>query len=564
MRTKKLLKHGYFPIQLPPYFNTDTFADKISIISGRLNAQRAPNTKGERYSVARSSFYRRVTTIVNPISYYFLAAEIDKYWSKIATHYRKSSISLSKPKFSNNESSIRAIEISKFNELYEARTKLSSGFQYVLITDITSYFPSIYTHSIPWALHGKLIAKRNNQKTDEFYGNIIDAKSMSIQDKQTMGIPVGPDTSHIISELIGSSIDKALHDALGYWPAGFRYVDDYCLFFNTRDEAEKVLAMLTKEISNFELQINASKTKILEIKEFFDDSWKYTIKKLTISDNKKQQRDDIHNFFENIISLESKYKDESIIKYSLKQISSTIIRKSNWDVFESYLLRCGYGYPNTLQVIVNILCTYSKHGYNLKTDAIERFCNNLIKTHAISDHHGEISWILTLCKELRINIKRENIRSIESMSSSVCKLMVLDLHHSGVIGINLKSDYLRQLSNTEHLRSPDWLLTYEAGKRLWLKNADTSFIDADHHFKTLIDNNISFYNENIHVKPIFDYKRARHFDYDIFDSEDSINNHFEFDEQDEEYFDSSVSDDDYEFDEDEDEDELDIDDNPFL
>ncbi|UUE56988.1 RNA-directed DNA polymerase [Pectobacterium aroidearum] len=555
MRTRKLLKYGYFPIQLPPYFNTDTFADKISIISGRLNAQKAKNTKGERYSVARSSFYRRVTTIVNPISYYFLVAQIDKHWSKIATHYRKSSISLSKPKISNNESSIRAIEISKFNELYEAKTKLSSGFQYVLITDITAYFPSIYTHSIPWALHGKLIAKRNNQHTDEFYGNIIDSKSMSIQDKQTMGIPVGPDTSHIISELIGSSIDKELHDELGYWPAGFRYVDDYCLFFNTRDEAERVLAILTKQISNFELQINASKTKILEIKEFFDDSWKYTIKNLIISDNKKQQRDDVHNFFENIISLESKYKDESIIKYSLKQISSTIIRKSNWDVFESYLLRCGYGYPNTLQVIVTILCTYSKYGYNIKTDAIERFCNNLIKTHAIADHHGEISWILTLCKELKINIKRENVRSIESMSSSVCKLMVLDLHHSGVIRINLKSDYLRQLANTEQLHSPDWLLTYEAGKRLWLKNTDTSFIDADYHFKTLIDNNISFYNENIHVKPIFVYKNARHFDYDIFDSEDKINNHFEFDEQDEEYFDSSVSDDDYEFDEDEDEDE---------
>ena len=99
------------------------------------------------------------------------------------------------------------------------------------------------------------------------------------------------------------------------------------------------------------------------------------------------------------MSLEKKFRDESLIKYGLKQISSSIIKTSNWDIFEAYLLKCGYGFPNTLQVIVTIFSTYNHYSYPLSKKAIQRFCNNLIKIHAVSDHHSEVSWLLWLCKK---------------------------------------------------------------------------------------------------------------------------------------------------------------------
>ena len=156
---------------------------------------------------------------------------------------------------------------------------------------------------------------------------------MGIQDRQTIGLPIGPDTSHIIAEIIGVAIDLQLKEALNKkWPQGFRYVDDYFLFFDTREEAEICLAQLTKAINNFELQINPAKTKIVEVKELVEETWKYNLKKLSVSDRKKQQRNDIHNYFEALFSLEKRYNDESLIKYGLKQLSSKIIKKSNWDV----------------------------------------------------------------------------------------------------------------------------------------------------------------------------------------------------------------------------------------
>lgn len=537
-KIKELLEKGFFPVQLPPSFTTRKFSENYKKFEGRWSAQRDPETRAEKFSVARSSYYRRVTSIVNPVSYFFLTKEISTYWSEIEKHFRKSNISLSKPKLSPT---LRAIEISRFSELYEAKVTKSAGYRYALITDLTSYFPTIYTHTIPWALHGRDVAKKNRKSSATYFGNILDTRSTKLQDGQTIGLPIGPDSSHIIAEIIGVAIDKDLKDALGYWPRGFRYVDDYCLFFDKREEAERALAELTKAVSNYELQINPSKTRIVEVKALVEESWKYSIRKLKISDERKKQRDDIHNYFEVLFSVEIKFRDEALVKYGLKQMSSTIIKKSNWDIFEAYLLKCGYSFPNTLQVIANILATYHNYGYELNKDAIERFCHNLLITHSISDHHGEVSWLLTICKELGLNIKRDVVREIEGMSNSVCNLLVLDMFHKGQIKINLLADNLRKYSNTEALDSTRWLLAYEAGRRLWLKNESTDFIKDHHFFGALLRYNVEFFDPNIKIKPIFKLKDSEEaLDLSLlFDSDDHIESHFEFDDQDEEYFDET-------------------------
>ena len=543
-KLKELLDKGFFPVQLPPGFTSKSYSSKYKSFKGAWESVRTPSTRSEKFSVARSSYYRRVTSIVNPIGYFFLAKEIDKFWPKIQKHFKQSKLSLSSPKI---DPALRAIKISKFSELYEAKVTMSTGYRYVLITDITGFFPTIYTHTIPWALHTKLVSKSHKEKTDTYFGNILDSKCMGIQDGQTIGLPIGPDTSHILAEIIGVAIDLELKASLGKWPTGFRYVDDYYLFFDTRDEADIALAELTKAISNYELQINPSKTRIIEVKGLVEESWKYSLKKLSVSSEKRIQRDDIHNYFEALFSLESRFSDESLVKYGLKQISSNIIKLSNWDVFEAYLLKCGYSFPNTLQVIANILSTYHHHSYKLNLKAIERFCNNLIKIHAISDHHSEVSWLLWICKELRLNIKREVIREIEGMNSSICALIALDLYHSGIIKTKLKVSFLTQFSNADSLYGSDWLISYEAGKRLWLNNTDFDYITTNDFFGPLQRENVTFYDDTIKCNPIFEFKEEEVEITNLlsfFDSDEHIESHFDFDEMDEEYFDTSEQDDD--------------------
>jgi hypothetical protein len=547
----KLLEKGMLPIQLPPGFTSTTFASALPAFQEKweaLDKGRKPYASlPEKFSVPRSSYYRRNISIVNPVGYYFLSRDIARHWSLIEVHYRKSRLSRSIPNF---EESLRAIKLTKFSELYEEKVLAGAGYQYAVITDVTNYFPTLYTHTIPWALHGKVAAKSNRRSgAGGMYGNDLDKRAMAVQDGQTVGLPIGPDTSHILAEIIGIAVDLKLREELGACPAGFRYVDDFFLFFNTREEAERGLAAVIKAVNSYELQINAAKTRITKVSDIIEESWKYAVKRLKISPRRKAQRDDIHHYFEALFSLEKKYRDESLIKYGLRQISSTIIKKSNWPVFEAYLLKCGYGFPNTIQVITHILFTYHYHHYEMNRDAISRFCNNIITSAAASDHHGEVAWLLWACKELQIELDSDSVHEVERMGSSVCTLILLDLLKHRLITEMPNPAALTACAQESALSDSKWLLAYEAGRRDWLGVGDTSFIDNHKFFGYLKTAGVAFYDENKHCHPIFNFRVAPKISEEFdFDTDELIEDKFEFDEMDDEYFDkvfdSDESDDD--------------------
>lgn len=546
---QSLLSKGYFPVQLPPGFSTEQFATSLTMYAPTWDAvpkNRIPFTQCEKFSVARSSYFRRVTSIVNPIGFYYLAKEIDTYWDRIQQHYEKSQISKSVPGITDDSAGLRAINLPKFSQLYEDKIIASAGYRYALITDISGFFPTIYTHTIPWALHSKEVAKKKQQKTTFYFGNILDGRSMSLQENQTIGLPIGPDTSHILAEIIGVAIDEKLHLLFGEFPAGFRYVDDYFLFFSDRKSAENALAFLTKAINYFELQINATKTRIIEVKDLVEESWKYNLKQLKISPKKRQQRDDIHNYFEVLFALEKRFQDESLIKYGLKQISSSIIKKSNWSVMEAYLLKCGHSFPNTIQVIAHILATYGHYEYPLNREAIARFCNNVVETAAISHHHSEVAWALWIAKELSLSLNPELIVELESMASPTCTLIALDLIHSGLLTGEFSESFLSQYAQKSALITADWILSYEAGRRSWLKNENQEYINESDHFRALTDAAITFYKSERRLPKIFTLKEEQdEFD---FDDDSDIFKKFDFDEMDEEYFDSAQTNEDEEID----------------
>ncbi|MEH1889101.1 MAG: RNA-directed DNA polymerase [Nostoc sp.] len=88
--------------------------------------------------------------------------------------------------------------------------------------DISKFYPSIYTHSVTWGFLGKEKAKNYFNQRDRLdiliASGDIDAKLyeiaddidnciISCQERQSIGIPIGPDTSHIIAELIACRIE---------------------------------------------------------------------------------------------------------------------------------------------------------------------------------------------------------------------------------------------------------------------------------------------------------------------------------------------------------------------
>lgn len=93
---------------------------------------------------------------------------------------------------------------------------LCIGNRFIVKADISTFFPSIYTHSIPWALVGKKKAKgKTKGKTKgnitEWYDS-IDEACRNLKLKETHGLLIGPHASNLISEIILCVVDHTLCD----------------------------------------------------------------------------------------------------------------------------------------------------------------------------------------------------------------------------------------------------------------------------------------------------------------------------------------------------------------
>lgn len=156
--------------------------------------------------------------------------------------------------------------IHKFIESDEFH-RLERRFSTLCKCDISKCFPSIYTHTISWAVKSKQYAKKNRKVMS--FENSLDKLMSRANDSETHGIIVGPEFSRIFSEIILQRIDQKILEklnTLGYIHdfdyAIRRYVDDYFVFSNNKDVLEKILITINTELEYYKLYTNSSKTEL--------------------------------------------------------------------------------------------------------------------------------------------------------------------------------------------------------------------------------------------------------------------------------------------------------------
>ncbi|PGB61580.1 RNA-directed DNA polymerase [Bacillus toyonensis] len=130
------------------------------------------------------------------------------------------------------------------------------GKKRIFKTDIQNFFPSIYTHSIPWALVGKSEAKRNKTKQNEYY-NQLDSLIQKCQRGETHGIPTGSFASHLIAEIYLCKLDEKM-EKYQY----VRYVDDFEFPYNEESDKENFYKDLNKELNELNLKVKVEKNQI--------------------------------------------------------------------------------------------------------------------------------------------------------------------------------------------------------------------------------------------------------------------------------------------------------------
>lgn len=137
----------------------------------------------------------------------------------------------------------------------------SLEYRNLLHTDVTDCYGALYTHSIPWALHGMDVAKAGKNNAS-LLGNVVDSHIQAGRYGQTNGISQGSMLMDFVAEIVLGFVDEMINTEL----AGasdvriLRYRDDYRIFSNTQERAEEILKIVSDKLRVVGMRLGVSKT----------------------------------------------------------------------------------------------------------------------------------------------------------------------------------------------------------------------------------------------------------------------------------------------------------------
>ena len=204
--TENLLRNEVFPAELPPCFSTDDLAANATLAIATSNSFGQGYSIPLTYSGYKSESSRRKFALPNPYHYCKAVDFIVKNESQIKVILEKSKYSLTAP--IERQPRQEQPYAKRSNTVLDTKREIECLFQenrYEIRLDINAFFDNIYTHCIPWVVHGIAVAKKHRNDMT-LLGNQLDKLMRALNYDQTNGILVGNAVSRIISEIILCSV----------------------------------------------------------------------------------------------------------------------------------------------------------------------------------------------------------------------------------------------------------------------------------------------------------------------------------------------------------------------
>lgn len=495
---KNLLKNEFFPSELPPCFNTHDLANYAQEVIDIANSFGRKYSIPLTYSGYKSESARRKFAIPNPYHYCKAVDLIVQNEAVINDVFRRSKYSLTAP---INKSPKEEQPYSKKTTcVADTKNEIEKAYQnnrYEIRLDINAFFDNVYTHSIPWAIHGIEVSKqRKNDNT--LLGNKIDKCMRSMNYDQTNGILVGNAISRIISEIILCTIDSQIQRRFENIECR-RFVDDYYIYTSDLTQVQEIISYIRICLSKYELFYNENKIQINESPFLYGKPW--------VEEIKQYMHLQPEVFLSKLIMEYNQHKDITIIKYGLKVIAQYDFDKNTWPAMQSRLVNLWVKFPSLSDRILPIL-------WNNKTKITRNNFKNaiysVIDESILLNREQELVWAVWYSKIFNITLSQDCILKVLDANNDMSTIIVLDLVHKYGKENNSKIKQKRKQIHDELsicdiddggnpnmlLWTSKWLLAYEATRNKWL-DIDTDLFDyasRNQFFSQLLTKNIAFYD----------------------------------------------------------------------
>jgi hypothetical protein len=372
-----LLTQNYLPRQhdhkeeLPPIFHSRLFTPAVA------DALRALRYRGLGYDLmpfkrTRHPNIPRVMAIPHPRAYAELVHAISDGWENILPFCESPNSQLEFGLQPDGRMLVHAYNQVADDGFSEDQDPLSDfGMSYLLKTDITSFYPSVYSHALPWAFVGHATAKNPANRTARNWYNDVDRGIRLCQRGETKGLPIGPGTSSIVAEALLFPVDAALRGKYRFT----RYIDDYTVFLPDRKTCDQFLQDLSRELERYALSLNLRKTKVIELPVPRREPWVTEISFLlgdkpepeqVAAGQRQLNMRQIRATLDRALELSKDFPDGSVMKYALSSIVDRFPKESGLSTMDSAeerfiedaLFRFSFFFPTIIPIIQRWLQHY--------------------------------------------------------------------------------------------------------------------------------------------------------------------------------------------------------------
>ena len=257
-----------------------------------------------------------------------------------------------------------------------------------------------------------------------------------------------------------------------------------------------MLSAYRDSLRQYELDINESKTHILEAQQDLEPFWPVSVRReierFAGRQQTRSQKADLVAYLDEIIRLANNESDDGIIKYAIRKMDQLGLWAIYWDAIEAFLIRAAIVFPHCVDYVARVVVWYNRlHGVD--TEKWKNVCETIVESHARLGNDSEVVWSCWLLKEINEPIRKNLCEAIIRRCGPFSVLLTLDLFSRGLIsGAFPKTLIYSRLGNSPMVGS-DWLLSYEAERSfgLRLKNKNRNDYSL---FGKLIEEGVEFYD----------------------------------------------------------------------
>jgi hypothetical protein len=504
-----LLGYGLFAEKIPPFLSAETFLEAVKEASDNFSFDNKAR-KFTHYESIRNINIPRILSIPHPVAYKNQCQVISDNWNELQTYFQE--------KTKDNSHKISRIHIRKIdnsskifqtcyqdmeninlddyqelivNHIFEMGHKnfctddypepnLLIGKKNIVKASISNCFPSIYSHSVPWALVGKEEAKLHKTGNTKWY-NQIDEKCRNLKEAETHGILIGPHASNIISEIVLIAVDKELTNK-GY--EYIRNIDDYTCYVKNHEKAEDFLVTLSNELRNYNLVLNHKKTEILELPLVSTEHWIRKINTFIFPDeNQKLKLNEIRAFLDISLDLMKENKENSaILNYAIKVLSNKKMTSNAKQYFIHTIHHLVLIYPYLIPLLDDKIFTL----FDIEVSEIEQIAKNIFTMAEEKKLYEAMSYAVYF--SIKYNFKLvDNLFDVIDKNRDTILMLLAYIHDMKFINHSSVADKYKKLAQELQVDIDEyWLFIYEVLtvsllKNEWkkMKQANISFIKSE-------------------------------------------------------------------------------------